>query len=822
MAKPTGFWGIDIGQCALKAVRLELQGGKPVATAYDYIEHPKLLSQPDADPDALTREALEKFLARNPVKKDQIGISLAGQNGLVRFVKLPPVEEKKVPDIVKFEAKQQIPFPLDEVVWDFQKVGGGESVGGFAMETEVGLFAMKREIIAKHLGYFQSVKAEVHLVQMAPLALCNFATYETLKKGGPDGTDAPAADGTPAAAPEPEAGDDTPKGKRKAVVVLDIGTDNSNLIITDGGKIIWQRPINLGGSHFTRALTKEMKLTFAKAEHLKRNAAKSPDLAQILRALRPVLTDFVGEVQRSLGFFTNTHRDAHVAYMVGLGNAFRLPGLQKYLSEKLSLEVRKPARLERIGGDAVLGDPNFSENLLTFPVALGLALQGLGLARLHTNLLPAEIRTERLIRAKKPWAAAAAAALVVGSGVVALGEGVQLAAMSDPRIKKSIGTSGQAVSAATAQNADRAKKEADVAAAQAEVKTIIAGNDERLNWVRLNEVLVAALPRHGDAATGGNLDDPDQLEFWRTANGPRALELYKKRLKSGVPLEELSFDNMSQYLAAVNVEVVYCRWTDNPGLFLTAADTFAKQKYNRDIADEMLDAEREQDAANGGRFRPKPPEGAGWWFEVRGSTTYGSGLNFLRKGLVRNLQKFDKFADQTFGDSKMQTILPGVPDPVKGKVSHAFLLAAEEAQPNAAASSSVVGTSWTDRFIAGSSPAAPGAGPGSSSATPPPGAAAPPGVAGTAAPPAAAWVPLGGAGPAGGAGGYPGPEAQPGYPGSVPTPTDPKGPKTKPRTDFVACFFWKEPIPSDAGPAATTAATPAAPGVPPPPPVAKK
>ena len=93
------------------------------ATAFDYVEHPKILSQPDADPDQLTREALEKFLSRNPLKGDMVAISVPGQSGLARFVKLPPVEEKKIADIVKFEAKQQIPFPLDEVVWDYQKIG---------------------------------------------------------------------------------------------------------------------------------------------------------------------------------------------------------------------------------------------------------------------------------------------------------------------------------------------------------------------------------------------------------------------------------------------------------------------------------------------------------------------------------------------------------------------------------------------------------------------------------------------------------------------------------------------------------------------------
>ena len=150
MAVAKGVWGIDIGQCALKALRLELIDGKPTATAFDYVEHTKILSQPDADPDALIREALDKFLSRNQVKIDDVAIGIAGQSGLARFVKLPPVEEKKIAEIVKFEAKQQIPFPLDEVVWDFQKIAGGEAVDGFALETEIGLFAMKRDVISRY------------------------------------------------------------------------------------------------------------------------------------------------------------------------------------------------------------------------------------------------------------------------------------------------------------------------------------------------------------------------------------------------------------------------------------------------------------------------------------------------------------------------------------------------------------------------------------------------------------------------------------------------------------------------------------------------
>ncbi len=346
MSVEPGVWGIDVGQCGLKALRLEERDGQLVATHFDYVEHPKILSQPDADPDQLTREALEKFLSRNELRGDIVAISVPGQSGLARFVKLPPVEEKKIEDIVKFEAKQQIPFNLDEVVWDYQKLGSGAVTDGFALETEIGLFAMKRDQISRSLQQFREVNVDLHLIQMAPLALCNFLAYALLKK-------------------DANVEEESKPGKKKCVVGLDIGTDSSNLVVTDGNRIIWQRPIPLGGNHFTRALTKELKLTFAKAEHLKKNAAKSPDLKKILTALKPVLNDFVGEVQRSLGYFANTHRDAEVAVMIGLGNAFKLPGLQRYLSEKLGLQVKKLESLPRLKGETVTNSAELKENVLT-------------------------------------------------------------------------------------------------------------------------------------------------------------------------------------------------------------------------------------------------------------------------------------------------------------------------------------------------------------------------------------------------------------------------------------------------------------------------
>jgi type IV pilus assembly protein PilM len=820
MAVTQGVWGIDIGQCALKALRLELVDGKPTATAFDYVEHPKILSQPDADPDQLIREALEKFLSRNTTRFDHVAIGIAGQSGLARFVKLPPVEERKIAEIVKFEAKQQIPFPLDEVVWDYQKVAGGEVIDGFATETEIGLFAMKRDVISRNMGYFNAAKIEVNTVQMSPLALVNFTTYETLRKGGKVPADPADDDGD---------AEETPRGKKRCVVVLDLGTDASNLIITDGEKIIWQRPIPLGGSNFTKALTKELKLTFAKAEHLKRNAGKNPaELPQILKAIKPVLTDFVGEVQRSLGYFTNTHRDAHVAYMVGLGSAFRLPGLQKYLKDKLSLDVRKPdVRFGRLEGDAVVNDPLFQENLLTFPVAYGLALQGLGEARLVTNLLPQEIRTDRLIRAKKPYAAAAAAALLLGTGALAWGYSANLSSVSAKQIADAIKTSEGAVKEAGAQDSAFAAKKSEFEATTGKLKSIIAGNDERLNWPRFMEVFSASVPRPGEK---GSLNaDAAQKALWVGTNdsGIHAMKWFIDRQLNGVPIEQADDDSKSDHpknLALVQIESVHSRWVDDVAGFLTAADAavYGDGKtvgFAESIADHMKDktsdtaddAERVKDEAQNNRWKPQyKPTGGAWVFEIRGFTDHEKGGKvFMVEGLMKNMRRIDAFVKD---EKKVEKFIPGVTDPVKGKMSHAFVYHVWSDGDSASPTFKYINQSYLDPLIVSK---ASGGGETSDSAMsggrgsgggPPPGMNVAGGSGGAGAPAASNWVPL--IGPGGGTGSSVPPTGSATSSNSIPrgmTSSAGGGATTatqstvvgRTRYEFVAMFVWREPVTTD-------------------------
>ena len=394
MARSNAVWGIDLGQCALKALRCrphEKDDNRIVVEAFDYIEYEKILTQPEADRESLVRDALTQFLSRNEVLGDRVAISVPGQSGLARFIKLPPVEAKKIPDIVKYEARQQIPFALEDVVWDYQALAGGSVDEGYALETEVGIFAMKRDQVTRALKPFEDAGIEVDIIQLGPLAIYNFVCFDQLGNL------------------ETYQRDNPPPSK----IVLSLGTDTTDLVITDGYRV-WQRSIPIGGNHFTKALTKELKLTFAKAEHLKRNAMKAENPKAVFQAMRPTFSDLVAEIQRSIGFFTSNNRNAKLGDVIALGNPMKLPGLQRFLSQNLDQPVTPIENFNALVGGSVTAVPQFKENQLTFGVAYGLCVQALDESQIQTNLLPLEVVTKRLVRGKKPWAVAAAAILLCG------------------------------------------------------------------------------------------------------------------------------------------------------------------------------------------------------------------------------------------------------------------------------------------------------------------------------------------------------------------------------------------------------------------------
>ena len=506
MAKSNAVWGIDIGQCALKALRctMDSDGETVIADKYDFIEYPKILSHAEAEPEELVREALEQFLSRNNVAGDRVAVCVSGQAGLSRFFKPPPVEVKTLPDIVKYEVKQQIPFPIEDVIWDWQQLGG-TVVDGRAVDAEVGLFAMKREAVFRALRPFDDVDVEVDIVQLSPLSIFNVVCHDRIED-----------------LPDPE--DFDPENPPESTVVMSMGTDTTDLIVTNGLKL-WLRNIPIGGNHFTKQLSRDMKLTQAKAEHLKRNARQSENPKAIFKAMRPVFNDLVNEVQRSLTFFESNEKAAEIGEIVLLGNAAKLPGLRQFLGKQLEIDIAKVSEFNKLKGGDVVTQPTFANNLLSYAPCYGLCIQGLKKGKLKTNLLPEEIVVERIIRAKKPWVLAAVGALALG---LLLGYFFKTNAWwrANDAYTDSSGTAwSQAIS-----KVDQTKKISDgfvstdqkMTATLAKLSTIAdeltAASEGKATWIEFYSALTQAFPRderiqQGKAGGAAIQIDPTVVDF---------------------------------------------------------------------------------------------------------------------------------------------------------------------------------------------------------------------------------------------------------------------------------------------------------------------
>src|SRR5437868_6945062 len=308
MATPRFAWGIDIGNRALKAVRLVREAEGLRVDDFDVIEHETVLSESGDNRETLIQQSLTNFVQRHATKGGEVAIGVSGQSSFARFIKLPPVEKSKIPEIVRFEAIQQIPFPLDDVEWSYQLFQQPDSP-----DVEVGIFAMRKDLVNRQLQFFTDATLDVGLIQMSPLAVYNAMYHDQRVKG--------------------------------TTMIIDLGAENTDLIIAEG-ESIWLRSIPIGGNNFTEALVKQYKLKFEKAEEMKRNAATSKYGRQILQAMRPIFADLVSEIQRSIGFYASVHRDSRISRVIALGGTFRLPGLQKYLQQNLQLEVH---RIDRLG-----------------------------------------------------------------------------------------------------------------------------------------------------------------------------------------------------------------------------------------------------------------------------------------------------------------------------------------------------------------------------------------------------------------------------------------------------------------------------------------
>ncbi len=495
-AASDAIWAVDLGNTSLKALHLVAVGDVVQVIGFDHIPHGKILSGSKvsaAERDELIAITLRQFVQRNDVSYDPLIVSVPSQNSFARFVTLPPVEQKRLPEIVKFEAAQQIPFDMSEVQWDYMMMTEPDSP-----EQKVGIFAIKNEVVEAEMEHFEREDLQVSYVQIAPMALYNYLLFDRPELVNSD---------------------------TRATVIVNVGAESTDLVVcTKSG--VWQRCILMGGNAFTQAIAETFRLSPEKAEKLKRTAPVSKYARQIFQAMRPVFTDWASEVQRSLGFYTSSNPDVKLTRVIAMGGGTKLRGLLKYLGQTLQIPVEKPEVFKKAMIAQGLSSAKFHENVTDFGVVYGLGLQGLGMARIESNLLPTSVARSMAWANKTKYFIGAAVMLLIVCLMV-LGR-VGLDRVSFARNESTRAMNKRVV--AQAEDARKVKDDYEMQKSefQAKLEAQFAKFQHREVVPSLYDMLLSALPNaentpdqrelflaydHGDAATVRSIPRPKRKQL---------------------------------------------------------------------------------------------------------------------------------------------------------------------------------------------------------------------------------------------------------------------------------------------------------------------
>lgn len=311
MASPNHFLTLKLGTQNVSVA--EFKAGKTGSLTLSRVEESGLVADPSADATrvAQTKMAIAELSAKIKCRGSHVRVSLASQSAFSRFVKLPAMDGQDISKLVEFEAAQNIPYPMNEVVWDFQPLDSRKPG-----EKEALIAAIKSDLLAEVNGAIESGKMETEGFDLSPLALANSFLFNY-----------PECDG--------------------CSMIVDVGARTTNLVFIESGRVFY-RSISSGGSSVTGAISKEFQESFADAESRKiehgfialgGNYADpdDEDVAKLSKVIRNAMTRLHAEIARSISFYRSQQGGSAPARILLAGGGVSLPYSREFFEEKLAV-----------------------------------------------------------------------------------------------------------------------------------------------------------------------------------------------------------------------------------------------------------------------------------------------------------------------------------------------------------------------------------------------------------------------------------------------------------------------------------------------------
>ena len=340
--------------------------------------------------EAYLPQAIREIMKTRGIKPAPVMLSLSGQMVFPRFVRLPAVGADKLLQMVQYEVEQNVPFPMEEIVWNHQFIGDDSS-------GEQGAMIVAAKIENVHAVTDRVVEAglEPEVVDVAPMALYNCLRYNYADLDG-------------------------------CTVVLDIGARSTNLIFVEDEKI-YNRCIPVAGNAITQELVKSFQLSFAEAEALKRErafvslggvyATEDETAERISKIVRNVVTRLHAEISRSVNFYRSQQGGSAPSRMFLTGGSAVLPHLDTFFTDKLHIEVNylNPFANVKLGNR--INREKIGEDAFVLAESVGLALRRSLACPVEINLMPPELVKRKSFKKRVPFFGLAAAAVLLSLGI---------------------------------------------------------------------------------------------------------------------------------------------------------------------------------------------------------------------------------------------------------------------------------------------------------------------------------------------------------------------------------------------------------------------
>src|SRR5213593_2888491 len=388
MTAPARLTSLNIGSQTIGLAEFRVIHGRLVLVNYRFREtslDPATGQRRDAHA-ALheTAVALREMMHEMHINRGPLNYAVPAQSVFARFVKLPGLDAEKIDKIISFEAQQNVPFPIDQVIWDYQLVGGG-----MGEQIQVVIVAIKRDLLDEINNAVEETRLQTRIVDVASMALYNAFCYNY--------TDL-----------------------NDCSLLVDIGARTTNVLFIEPGRI-FLRSVPLGGGTITAGIAREFNESFAAAEARRKRdgfvalggAAEpaDPDIGRVSKVVRSTMTRLHAELMRSINHYRAQQQGKSPSRIFLCGGAAGIPNMCEFFQEKFELPIEFFNPLQKVSVSAPA--PETARSPYLFGELVGLALRSVTVCPMELNLLPASVIQRQDLEKRRPFFIAAAACILL-------------------------------------------------------------------------------------------------------------------------------------------------------------------------------------------------------------------------------------------------------------------------------------------------------------------------------------------------------------------------------------------------------------------------